>query len=987
MIDTQQTYIYDWSSEIVNNQIWIHIFSLNEKNESVCLHFSTFSPHFYIELPETDIYDNIIEWNSSQISSLVSYINKKCVKNPLKCELKIRKKLYYAQHKYFKYLLCTCSTNQEFSKLRYKFNSSIYIDSIGEIQLNIFETSVSPILQFVCEYQLPMSGWVEFDIDSDEQIKTHKTECKYEYIIKDIYSSTNPPNFTPSPMILSFDIEVYSGVKNTFPNVSRLSDVIFQISCVFWQGKKQFPYLLSIGNIDSTIVRDSDKNITIHTFHTEAELLQGFIHLMYRYNPHIITGWNILGFDIYYMIERMKIHSLSYYFSRLGMIKGKECNEMNESWSSSAYGKQTFKYYDWNGRIILDLLCFARREIKSENYKLETIASQFIQSHKDPLSVDDIFEGYEKGVLNPSKDGLKKLSLVGKYCLQDAVLVQQLFEEFDMWIGVTEMSSVCNVPASFLYTKGQQVKVFSQVYKYCHSQKIVVEQNMYECAENERYQGAYVRDPIPGIYEYVIPYDFSSLYPSIIIAYNIDYSTFVDDKSNDKSNIPDDKCNIIEWTEEHIYDILKCPKCKSDVRGERSETHLKWMTEYQSPEFKCSCGYKFYFNGIDSDDRIKTRKDKFMLPTASFKDEFRYRFLKEPKGVLPSIAENLLNARKHTKKQIKELKQKDSSNQNFLNILNKRQLSYKVSCNSLYGALGVKKGMLPLMPAAMCVTAIGRSSVQKAASVLQDSYHATIVYGDTDSVYVQFNHISKENLWTHARQVSRQIYESNIFPRPMSLEFEEAIYDPFFILTKKRYMWKYFLEDGSHSDKIGNKGVVLARRGTSNFLKKIYEMTVYAIFEKKDKFHIIQLILDYLNQCCSGILPYEDFIITKKVGDMDSYDDSRSLPAHIKLAELIIQRGGMVEVGQRLEYVVTTKQGVNISDKVEDVAYQKKYKNIIPIDYLYYIHLCTKQVDELLEVAFNITHFVEYQYIYRLQKKEYLKELKEYFRPRFVINE
>lgn len=977
-----QTYIYDWTYEIVEGILWIYMFTINEIGETVCLQFSNFLPYFYLELPDKTIDDKNIEWNSSQIKELMTYINRKYIKNKLSYELKIRKKLYYAQTKYFKYLLCSCSTNQEFKGLKYKFDTSLHIPSIGEIKLNPYEISVSPILQFTCQYDLPMSGWVEYDIDTVKQVQM--TTCKYSYMVKNIYPSLNPPDFTPSPMMLSFDIEVYSGVKKTFPDSQRKSDVVFQISCAFFQNKIVYPHLLSIGEIDSNIFLTESEKKGIRTFRNEHELLKGFIDLFHQYNPVIITGWNITGFDIHYMIERMKINILDDPFSRMGMIQGKRCIEVNDSWFSSAYGKQIFKYYDWNGRIILDLLCFARREIKSENYKLETIASQFVQSHKDPMTVEDIFEGYEQGVLRSTKEGIKKLSLVGKYCLQDSVLVKQLFDEFDMWIGITEMSAVCHVPASYLYTKGQQVRVFSQIYKYCYNHKIVVEQGIYECGENEQYQGAYVRDPIPGFYEYVVPYDFSSLYPSIIIAYNIDYSTFVD-QSNDHT-ITDDQCHIIEWSEEHTYDVLKCPNCKTDVRGERTKTHLKWLTHYRSPVFTCNmCKYKFPFQGADSDDRIKMRKDKFMLPTAIYTEHYKYKFLKEPKGVLPSIAENLLFARKETKKQMKRLK--DSENKNFLNILNKRQLSYKVSCNSLYGALGVRKGMLPLMPAAMCVTAIGRSSVQKAALILENKFNASIVYGDTDSVYVQFKNVCIDTLWEHARNVSEQIYDSNFFPKPMSLEFEEAIYDPFFILTKKRYMWKYFLENGTHIDKIGNKGVILARRGTSLFLKNIYELLVNAIFKKQDKNTILNLILEHLNACCAGTIPYNQFIITKQIGDIESYDDSRSLPAHMKLANLINERGGFVQIGQRLEYVVTIKGGVhaNICDKVEDVEYQKKYSHLVPIDYLYYIHLCTAQIDELLQVVFNIPDFVQNQYIYRLQKTEYLNELKEYFRPKLIF--
>jgi glycosyltransferase involved in cell wall biosynthesis len=85
----------------------------------------------------------------------------------------------------------------------------------------------------------------------------------------------------------------------------------------------------------------------------------------------------------------------------------------------------------------------------------------------------------------------------------------------------------------YLFTKGQQIKVYSQVYKKCYDDNIIVESKI----ENEvltkckDYAGAFVFTPEPGLYNWVVPFDFSSLYPTIIIAYNIDYSTLVIDES------------------------------------------------------------------------------------------------------------------------------------------------------------------------------------------------------------------------------------------------------------------------------------------------------------------------------------------------------------------------------------------------------------------------------------------------------------------------
>ena len=68
-------------------------------------------------------------------------------------------------------------------------------------------------------------------------------------------------------------------------------------------------------------------------------------------------------------------------------------------------------------------------------------------------------EGGEKGAA--------ALSKCGKYCIQDTMLVARLFEKLQTWVGLTEMARVCNVPIFTLYTAGQQIKVFSQVYKRC----------------------------------------------------------------------------------------------------------------------------------------------------------------------------------------------------------------------------------------------------------------------------------------------------------------------------------------------------------------------------------------------------------------------------------------------------------------------------------------------------------------------------------------
>src|SRR5690606_39405742 len=220
-------------------------------------------------------------------------------------------------------------------------------------------------------------------------------------------------------------------------------------------------------------------------------------------------------------------------FDQQGYIIGKHSPEKTINWSSSAFKDQHFEFLDVEGILFVDLLPIVKKDYKLDNYKLNTVSEFLLKnSTKDPLTPQDIFKCYE--TFTP-----KSLGIVGKYCVQDSVLVSKLMDVMQVWTGLTEMAKTCNVPIFALYTQGQQIKVYSQVYKYCMSKNIVVEKDGY--TGNDTYTGAYVVDPEPGIYDNVIPFDFASLYPTTIIAYNIDYSTLV----KDGDNIPDSECNVI----------------------------------------------------------------------------------------------------------------------------------------------------------------------------------------------------------------------------------------------------------------------------------------------------------------------------------------------------------------------------------------------------------------------------------------------------------
>ena len=1345
-----KSYIYDWSSSSEDGRVTIRAWGLDSEGHTMCVKINDFKPYLYLELP------NHIQWNPSNLEMILGHRDVEYAmrgNQPVSRSLVDRRKLYYAhvtpnnEMSEFPFLKLYFDTDEHFRGMSYAFKKPISIPGIKEkIQIKIHENNASPILQLGCIRHLPTAGWIQFDgepLPLTEYETTAITE--YQVPFKNLVPLESDDTTAVSPLIMSFDIEVNSSNINAIPDAKKLADCIFQIACVFWRpGQSESKsgvetVLITLGNPNP---EGLDESTVIIQCTTEAGLIKAFSELIVDRDPHIITGWNILMFDVPYLIDRAETCMVTGSFRTMGMMKGRICDVTASVWHSAAYGPQSLRYVAADGRVWIDLLTYARREYKFANYRLGTVATEILGATKDPLTAKDIFECYRKGVLEDDRDAI---ALVGKYCVQDSVLVQRLFDSFEVWVGVSEMAAVCNVPMSFLYTKGQQIKVFSQVYQYCYSERIVVEQDAYISDGREKYQGATVMVPTPGMYEDVVPFDFKSLYPTIIIAYNIDFSTLVHEK--DMDDIPDDQCHIVEWSE-HV----DCSHCS--------------YYDITSKSYMCC--------------------------------EFKYKFLKGPIGVLPSIIQKLLDQRQKTRQTMKSIKAashntslsltEQKKQQTLLQVLNKRQLSYKISANSMYGALGVTRGYLPCMPAAMSITALGRKHLSRAADLLMQR-GAKVVYGDsvlgntpivvrdrngsihirpieslmsdnihwiwkpyrnfkfddksishkqqvnelngaevwthkgwseirrvirhktckaiyrvvtssgmvdvtedhsllndqgeiiqpgrvkpgrtyllanyppvhcsetpkfqrstdewtirqwqayilgcfffggyiseceaywcivnpkesmsrklleairtvfpsesptlaksssgsgsgsgidlvfsmthprqrefasqcyhedytkcipesilhgspeilqafmrgylelavnqawvqsihvtgsltaseiwyackrlnldlrlrnascdidditfelgkplnpgrvisiecitpsysgyvydlqteagsfsagvgdlivknTDSCYTMFPNVARDALWNHARRVEREIAEAKVFPEPMYLEFENAVYGKFMITSKKRYLWRDLNEDGTLSPEIGKKGVLLARRDNCQFVRDIYENVVKHLFDEWTFEEIMNYLVDELSRCTSGVIPQNHFVITKSVRDTEDYtekklpeDESkrslrlqklkcnedeyafRTLPAHVQLAERMRSRGTRVDAGQRIEYVVTMMADVGeiLSDKIEDPIYRKKYANILPMDYLYYIHLVMKPIDELLDLSFKQkvsqiildchprirkskvileykindktqykNQYIEQQYKLRLQKLKLCREIRKTFRP------
>jgi DNA polymerase elongation subunit (family B) len=1024
----------------------IRIYALGEKNENICVIINDFNPYVYLELPTE------FDWNQSR-ANLVRDKIKKVLGNEnslQECKLVMKKKLYYAhltkdnKPKLFPFLFCSFRKVKDIRNLFFKLKNAFQVIGIGFINLKMHEQDANPILQLCSNQNLPSAGWIKSagkKVEKENMI----TLCDMEYIVQYKNMQKLNRNTVGKPKIMGFDIEVNSSNPSAMPKAERPMDKVFQISCVFTREggdeKDYEKFLLSLGFPDPDKV---GSDVTIYSYENENDLLVGFTDLIRELNPNVIVGYNILGFDIPYMIARTKHFTSTNEFSRQGFHRWNVAQLKTIKWSSSAYKNQEFQFLDAEGRLFIDLLPLVKRDYKLDNYKLKTVSEYFLKDTKIDLSPKGIFKCYRLG-MKGGKKGEKALGICGAYCIMDSILVVKLMEKLQIWVGLTEMAVVCNVQPFTLYTQGQQIKVYSQVYKYCLENNFVVEKDGYITPENERYTGAHVFEPIPGLYDNVVPLDFNSMYPNTIIAYNLDYSTLAIDE-----NIPDSSCHIMEF-EDHVF----CPHDPKIIRKNKLDFYIeskkeeikKLRTKRDSIKDK---NKKAEFNkDIDvitqdlkpyQEERSNIVKSK---PKFTMCEKRRYRFLKEPKGVMPTVLENLLNARKKTRQEIKNIKEElkstsDSSKikefQLLLNVLDKRQLAFKVSANSMYGSMGVKRGMLCFMPGAMCCTYKCRENIKIVAKSIPEKFKGTLVYGDTDSSYVCFPHLSSsEELWDYSIDVAKKI--SAMFPPPLRIEFEEVIYKTFFILTKKRYMYLSSSRNGDvDKSKIGKKGVLLSRRDNSPIIRKIYETVISKLFDKQTKDAIYLFLIDEINKVFGNFFDYKQFVITKSVGDINNLESIevlnekgvakakcgdytlplllkgeekakqlakkeavndrdfylKCLPGAPQLAEKMRSRGCRIDAGTRLEYVIIESEDNlkdKTSEKMESADYYATYKQILKIDFLYYLKLLINPLDQVLHVAFKEKDFTLKQYKYRVLKSKLLDQLKDLFRPKLIFKE
>ena len=438
------------------------------------------------------------------------------------------------------------------------------------------------------------------------------------------------------------------------------------------------------------------KNPEIIRVSTELELCNELTKMICEYDPEIITGYNIFSFDYPYLDARLKRRLNDW--QPAGRLIGNKTWLRSKTWQSSAYGHQDLNILQMDGRISIDMLPIIKRDHKLPKYTLEAVGQHFLGRGKhdvEPAEMFCIYEQLQKSMKDKVKDpaeyhdAVTEMTRVTRYCIEDSELTLDLFERTNTWIGLVELSNVVGVTIMELFTRGQQVRCLSLIYDLAARLGYVLDKRATSLTS---FVGGAVQDPEPGVHEGAVCLDFKSLYPSIIRAFNICYTTLVPPEL--ENAIPDEECHVIEWDEEDDDD--------SDDEEEEGE----------KPK------------------RAKKKKAGEEEGTPAKKKEpkhYRFKFMKAPVGILPQLAEKLITERRNVNNAIKTEKDELSKV-----VLDRRQWALKITANSIFGFLGAaQKGRLPLPEAASVITAKGRELITYCKDHLVNTHGSRIIYGDS----------------------------------------------------------------------------------------------------------------------------------------------------------------------------------------------------------------------------------------------------------------
>lgn len=765
----------------------------------------------------------------------------------------------------------------------------------SKVSNEIFEYGVDNTLKFYAELQIKKYCWL--DIPDVERSHVPESIYQNEFICTDWSTITESSTGKDIPhwSIMSFDIEVHSTNMAKFPSAD--ADPLNQIICVAITFKDAHQYLEEViywgKDISEYIDSVNRSNVKYIYVKDEIALIQYIFDFMNIYDPDVITGHNIIGFDYNFIYDRWSCLNGHVPFPETSRLRTAKSDMIKAQRGNSQF-TLSYKYLKIPGRITIDTWAASLREIfgKMESNKLRYVSTKLLNTTKNEMShiqmfkvwrhilsdaerqrcadkyvvsdeslsilyeeMMDQYNHYPTNSDNPTIESVNKLIeirnrlniydqafkplskidtydideendkvwkdiqrllpswnlersekkletawyLVLLYCIQDTRLPISIIEVTNLLNNLREFANIVFTDITDRLLSGQGKGCENTQYYNMHKEYVLRNPGNFD---DRKYEGGFVMSPderSSGEDSIVYPLDFASLYPSIIIAYNIDPASFV--------------------SNEDLVSVV------NRLADRYSMTPAKAFETF------------FHYWYVD-DEHIYILKGEPMEGV-------------DHRGVLPKLLINQFNSRKSIRANMASLKHDKVR----YSVEDAKQLAVKVSMNSQYGKLGDSKSRYSFVTGAKLVTYIGRESIQKAIRHVNQIDGISVMYGDTDSMFIRISDVKArfdndiKKVEAYATSLCKEV--SAMFPAQMNMEVEH----PFlrlYTVGKKMYcglkygdtfdITRYDYESAKNKGLIYFRGLKEVKSDACRFEKDVQSKIIFMILSD----HSVTDIIDYL---------------------------------------------------------------------------------------------------------------------------------------------
>ncbi|VDM34153.1 unnamed protein product, partial [Hydatigera taeniaeformis] len=871
----------------------IRVYGVSEKGHSVVAHVHGFLPYFYVAAPQNFMQEHLEEFRrqlnfavcgelkGNQSDGLKDFV--------LNVELEEKESIFgFHGNVKSKFIRIVLALPRFIATARRILENGFSFCAFPNYSYAPFEANVDFETRFMVDINMTGCCWIELPagkyflrqksrinspskvlkeanavIPIDEFLSSaaSQTRCQLEVDVAwndiIIYPTEGEWSKIAPIRILSFDIEC-AGRRGVFPVPEQ--DAVIQIANMVIRYGDSKPFIRNVFTLNTCAPIIGSHVIC---FATENEMLSKWAHFVREVDPDVITGYNIQNFDLPYLVNRcnhLKVSS----FPFLGRVLGSKSIVHDSLIHSKQIGRRENKYVSIDGRVQFDLLQILLRDYKLRSYTLNSVSYHFLKKQKE-----DVHHSIISDLQNGNDQTRRRLAI---YCLKDAYLPLLLLDKLMSVANSVEMARVTGVPMAYLLKRGQQVKVISQLLRKSKENGLLLP--THRSGQGDEYVGGTVIEPQRGFYnEPIATLDFSSLYPSIMVAHNLCYTT-----------------------------LLK----PEDISASGGIVHL--LATYN----------------LGPDDYIRT-------PTGAYFVKKHIR-----KGLLPCVLEQLLEARTKAKREMvaendnfrrqvldgRQLALKVSANSVY--GFTGAQVG-KLPCLELSSSIsGFGREMIE-----------ETKRLLEEEFTIKNGYKsdAKVIYGDTDSVMCKFGVSTVEEAMALARKGAE--YISGKFLKPIKLDFEK-VYFPYLLINKKRYAGLYFTKPDKH-DKMDCKGIETVRRDNCPLVANLVNACLQRILIDRDPSAAIRHAQRTISDLLCNRIDIAQLVISKELTKTDEEYAGKQAHVELANKIRKRDPGSAPQLGDRVPYVITSVGGKNTAAyaKAEDPLYVLQHN--VPIDAKYYL--------------------------------------------------